>query len=228
MRLVVLFVLLVGTAHAAETYVNGQLHRDFDREVFTSTLEVWSGDKLGSTFLFADFDFATTGETQSYFEVSRHFELTRLKKLGQVNATVQYNDGVTPADGYAGKLIPRTVLGGLALTELKRGKAVFELQALLRQEFASDAGWQLTGVWFVPISKTSLEVLGYVDWNSNEYGNQPPSIQAEPQLQYRIKQVAFGTEWEISRNFAGAFTDDDGYETGKWYLHPTVFVRYDL
>ncbi|MBL0060632.1 MAG: DUF5020 family protein [bacterium] len=228
MRFIVLCLLFSGFAHAAETYVNGQLHRDFNREVFTSTVEVWSGDKLGSTFFFADFDFASAGETQSYFEISRHFELTRIKKIGHLNASVQFNDGVTPADGFGGKLIPRTFLAGLALTELKTGNATFELQALARQEYASDLGWQLTGVWFVPISKSPFEFLGYVDWNSNEYGDQPVSVQAEPQFQYRWKQVAVGTEVEVSRNFAGAYTEDDGYETGKWYVHPTLYLRYDL
>lgn len=218
---------MAGVTHAADTFVNGQFHRDFDRELFTSTLEVWSGDKTGSTFLFADFDFASTGQTQSYFEISRHFELTRLK-IGHLNASIQYNDGVTSFDGFGRKLIPRTVLGGLALTEVKTGGAAFEFQALVRQEFASDLGWQLTAVWFVPIRKSPFEFLGYVDWNSNEYGDQPVSIQAEPQLQYRWTKAAIGSELEISRNFSGAFTKDDGYETGKWYVHPTLYLRYDL
>ncbi len=179
-------LVLVGLAHAGETFVNGQLHRDFNREVFTSTVEIWSGDRLGSSFLFADFDYGTSGQSQSYFEISRHFGLTRIKKA-ELSATIQYNDGVTPSDGTAGKLIPRTVLGGLALTELKAGDATVELQALLRQEFASDMGWQLTAVWFWPLSKTPFEFLGYVDWNSNEYGDQPVSLQAEPQFQYRYQ-----------------------------------------
>lgn len=228
MPLILSLLLIAVSVHAADTYVNGQLHRDINREVFTSTVEVWSGDKLGSTFFFADFDFASNGQSQSYFEASRHFELTRIKKLGHLNASVQFNDGVTPGDGFEGKIIPRTFLAGLALTELRRGNSTFELQALARQEFASDLGWQLTGVWFVPISKSSFEFLGFVDWNSNEYGDQPVSIQAEPQFQYRIKQVAVGTEVEISRNFAGAFTEADGYETGKWYVHPTLYLRFDM
>ncbi len=226
MRLL-LACLLAHSVWAADTYVNGQLHRDFDREAFTSTVEIWSGDKLGSSFLFADFDFAATGQTQSYFEVSRHFRIARTQ-WGHFNVTLQYNDGVTPADGFGSKTIPRTLLGGVALTELKLGATLLEVQALLRQEFAADLGWQLTAVWFTPIKRTPFEFLGYVDWNSNEYGDQPVSIQAEPQFQYRWKQVAVGAECEISRNFAGAYTEADGYETGKWYVHPTVFIRYDL
>ncbi|MCB9367015.1 MAG: DUF5020 family protein [Calditrichaeota bacterium] len=223
----VLCLLIAAAAQAADTYVNGQLHRDFDREVFTSTVEVWSGDKFGSTFFFADFDFGSTGETQSYFEISRHLAFAKLGK-SDLNATLQYNDGVTGVDAVGGKLIPRTVLGGLALTELRAGNAVFEVQALLRQEFASEIGWQFTGVWFWPIPKSSFEFLGYVDWNTNKYQNQPISVQAEPQFQFRKKQIAVGTEWELSRNFAGAYTESDGFEYHKWYWHPTLYLRYDL
>ncbi|NUO18562.1 DUF5020 family protein [bacterium] len=228
MPLILSLLLIAVSVHAADTYVNGQLHRDFNREVFTSTVEVWSGDRIGSTFFFADFDFGSSGQEQSYFEVSRHFELMRPQKLGHLNASVQFNDGVTPSDGYSGKLIPRTLLAGLALTELKSGNAVFELQILARQEFGAKLGWQLTGVWFVPVANSPFEILGYVDWNTNEYGEQPVSIQAEPQFQVRRGHVVFGSEIEISRNFAGAYTDDGGYETGKWYVHPTLYLRYDL
>lgn len=210
-----------------QLFVNGQLHRDFKREVFTSTVEVWNGDKLGSTFFFADFDFGDSGEQGSYFEVARHFVVKRTKSVDW-NISVQFNDGVTPLDGEFGKQIPRTLLGGLALTEVRLGGATLEVQALARQEFAADIGWQLTGVWFWPIRKSNLEFLGYVDWNSNNYGDHPTSLQAEPQLQYRWKQVAIGTEWEISRNFAGAWTPDDGFEYMQWYVLPTVYLRYDL
>ncbi len=227
MRLMALSLLIAAAAHAADTFVNGQLHRDFNREVFTSTVEIWSGDRLGSSFFFADFDFGKTGQTQSYFEVSRHFAFAKIKRT-DLNATIQFNDGVTGFDKTGGKLIPRTVLAGLALTELRIGSAVIELQTLLRQEFASDLGWQLTGVWFLPIKKSRFEFLGYVDWNSNNYGDNPVSVQAEPQFQYRHQHLAFGTEWELSRNFAGAYTEEDGFEYHKWYLHPTLFIRYDL
>lgn len=223
----ILVLFCIGSSFAAETFVNAQLHRDFNREVFTSTTEIWSGDRLGSSFMFADFDFARSGQTQSYFEVSRHFALIRTKKA-EYNLTIQYNDGVTAADATGMKLIPRTVLGGLAVTELRSGDAQIELQALLRQEFASAIGWQLTAVWFWPLRKSRFEFLGSVDWNSNEYLDQPVSVQAEPQIQYRYRQAEFGTEWEISRNFAGAYTEDDGFEYHKWYVHPTLFVRYDL
>lgn len=227
MLALLLCLLCAGSSFAAETFVNAQLHRDFNRELFTSTLEVWSGDRLGSSFFFADFDFAESGQTQSYFEASRHFALVRTKNA-EYNVSLQYNDGVTAFDGSGGKAIPRTVLGGLAVTELKAGSAQIELQALLRQEFASDLGWQLTAVWFWPLKKSPLEFLGSVDWNSNEYHDQPVSLQAEPQFQYRYRSLAVGTEWEVSRNFSGAYTEDDGFEYSKWYVHPTLYLRYDL
>jgi hypothetical protein len=230
MKTLTLLLLFAGIAPADEPtlFVNGQLHRDFNREIFTSTIEIYNLDKLGSTFFFTDFDYDSAGEVQSYFELSRNFLLT-WTKWGGLNASLQYNDGVSALDDLLGqKTIPRTVLLGPVLSNVTIGPMDFELQALYRQEFASDPGWQLTAVWFWYIKDTPLEFLGYVDWNSNEYGDNPTSLQAEPQFQYRYKKLALGTEWEISRNFQGAWTKDDGFEFRKWYLHPTIYLRYDL
>jgi hypothetical protein len=226
-----LFVLIcVGAGFAEEpsVFVNGQLHRDFNREIYTSTVEIFGIDKWGSSFFFADFDFDSAGQTASYFEVSRNVLLKRTK-CGGLNLSLQFNDGVAAFDEAAGqKSIPRTWLAGPTISEIKWGAVQFEVQALFRQEFASDLGWQITTVWFWPVWKTPFEFLGYFDWNSNEYGANPTSFQADPQLQYRYHHAALGTEFEFSRNFQGAYTKEDGFEFRKWYVHPTVFVRYDL
>jgi hypothetical protein len=218
----------ISFAAEASLFVNGQLHRDFDREIYTSTVEIFGLDGWGSTFFFTDFDFDSAGQTVSYFELSRNLLIKRTK-LGGLNLSLQFNDGVAAFDDAAGqKSVPRTWLAGPAIADIKLGPVTCEVQALYRQEFASDPGWQLTTVWFWPIAKTPFEFLGYFDWNSNEYGHNPTSFQAEPQLQYRYKHMAVGSEVEISRNFQGAFTKDDGFEFKKWYVHPTLFLRYDL
>jgi hypothetical protein len=230
MRRIMFLLAVAGMATADEPsiFVNGQLHRDFDREIYTSTVEIFGIDRWGSEFFFADFDFDSAGQTVSYFEISRNL-LLKKTKWGGLNLSLQFNDGVAAFDAAAGqKSIPRAWLAGPAISDIKWGAAQFELQALYRQEFASDPGWQLTTVWFWPIWKTPFEFLGYFDWNSNEYGDNPTSFQAEPQLQYRYKHAALGTEFEISRNFQGAFTKDYGFEFRKWYVHPTLYLRYDL
>jgi hypothetical protein len=227
---VLLFILFLPALLPAQTknvYLNLQLHRDFDRKVFTSTLEAFELDRYGTLFFFTDFDFGATGQRGSYFEISRNH---RCFKVGKANAnlSLQFNDGMLPDDGALGKGIPRTWLAGATVSEISWGTASFEVQALARQEFAADLGWQLTGVWDWPIGKTPIEFLGYIDWNTNETGHQPLSVQTEPQLQLRHDPWAVGTEVEISYNFTGAYTSSKGFSYHTWYVHPTLYLRLNL
>ena len=226
-------LLLPGLLLAQEKslFVNLQLHRDLHRELFTSTVELFELDRFGTTFCFSDNDFGHAGAQGSYLEIARNHALLR-RSWGVLSASLQFNDGVLAGDGMAAdgtpiKQIPRTWLAGASLAEVKWGAATFEAQALWRQEFAAGAGWQLTGVWFYPLPR-GFEFLGYVDWNSNATNDQPTSVQAEPQLQYRRGQWAVGSELEVSRNFTGAFTTAQGFSYRTWYTHPTLYLRVDF
>jgi hypothetical protein len=234
MSRILLFVLLPALAWAQgkNLFVDLQLHRDFHRELFTSTVEIFEQDRLGTVFFFADNDFGGAGAQGSYFEIARNQALLR-RPFGIVNVTLQFNDGVLSGDGLDArgvsvKQIPRTVLGGLSLSDIRIGAAQLEVQALVRQEFAADIGWQLTGVWYYPLPHSRFELLGNVDWNSNATNHQPTSVQTEPQLQYRRGSWAIGSELEISRNFAGAYTANHGFSYGRWYTHPTLYLRVDF
>jgi hypothetical protein len=229
-KLSVLFLLLspvVLFAQNKNVFMNVQFHRDFHREAFTSTVEILELDRRGSTFFFTDFDYYSEGETGSYFEVSRNFAVLRAKPF-VTNFSLQYNDGVLNIDALGGKQIPRTFLYGVALSNILIGPAYFELQGLVRQEFGANLGFQFTGVWSVPIPKTPVTFQGYVDWFNHNYRDQPTVVQAEPQLLVRSHQLAIGTEWEISRNFTGAYTRKQGFSYETWYTHPTLFVRVDF
>ena len=225
--LILLLLPAILWAQDKRVFVNAQLHHDFDREAFTSTIEIFELDKLGTTFFFTDYDFYSTGQAASYFEVARNFAVWRLKPT-TINASIQYNDGVLDVDRVFGKQIPRTALLGVAFSNITLGPAYFELQGLARQEFGADLGWQFTGVWSVPIKRTPLQFLGYVDWFNHNYHDQPSVFQMEPQLIVKSGQWAVGSELEISRNLPAARTKKDGFSYEKWYTHPTVFVRVDF
>jgi hypothetical protein len=229
-KLSALFLLLspvVLFAQNRNLFVNVQLHRDFHREIFTSTIEVLELDRLGTTFLFSDFDYDSAGETGSYFEVARNLAVWKPKRF-TANLSVQYNDGVLSFDALGDKNIPRTILGGIALSHILIGPAYFELQGLARQEFGAKLGFQFTGVWSVAIPKTPVTFQGYVDWFNHYYHDQPTVVQAEPQLLVRSHQWAIGTELEISRNFRGAYTKKQGFSYETWDTHPTIFLRVDF
>lgn len=223
-RLLALFFPALLSAQSSWVSTNTQLHWDFHREITTATIEIFEADRWGTTFFFTDFDFDTAGQSGSYVEISRGLKLLSIGN-SSVNASLQFNDGLLSGDTEFGKGIPRTVLGGISLSELQFGTAIFKIQVLARQEFAADLGWQLTGVWDWKIPKIPVEFLGYVDWNSNETGHQPVSIQTEPQLQIHWNHWALGSEVEISRNFSGAWTKNNGFEYHQWYVHPTIYLR---
>ena len=226
----VLFLLLMPASLLAQDknlFVNAQLHRDFHRECFTSTIEILELDRRGTTFFFTDYDYYSTGETGSYFEVSRNFAMWRPRTF-TTNLSLQYNDGVLNFDALAGKQIPRTVLYGVAFSNILVGHAYFELQGLIRQEFGADLGFQFTGVWNYAIPRTPLVFQGYVDWFNNYYHDQPTVVQSEPQLFVRHGQWAIGSDVEISRNCSGAFTTRHGFKYETWYTHPTMFVRVEF
>ncbi len=226
---VVLFILapLVAFCQSPTLFANLQLHQDFHREVLTATTEIYSTDRLGWLFFFADFDHDSPGATLNYYEVARYFKIYSLTKF-TANATIQYNDGVMSGDVPGLKNIPRAWLGGVALSDFPLGKSSLGLEALARKEFARDLDWQFTAVWFVPIIENRLEFQGVVDWNSHNETGEPNTIQAEPQLQVRRGRLALGSELELSRNFPGAYTEKQGFVYNEWYTHPTIFVRLDL
>lgn len=229
MRLLLVIILFLPSLLFAQNknlFLNGQVHWDFHREIYTSTIEVFNLDPTGTTFFFTDLDFDSAGQVGSYFEISHNFGFINFEK-STGNLSLQYNDGVLSTD-INGKGIPRTLLYGVALSDLRWGTAFFEVQGLIRQEIGEKLGWQFTGIWNWPIKGTPIEFLGYIDWNTQKSGNQPDAIQTEPQILWRWRQFGIGSEVEISRNFSGAYTKKGGFEYHKWYVHPTVFLRVDL
>lgn len=232
-RVIIIGVLLCAAwagAHEKDVFVNYQFHRDFHRETFTSTIEIFQTDRLGSSFFFTDFDFDSAGEVGSYFELARSMTYYR-HRLFALNASLQYNDGVLPFDGLDGKGIPRTWLAGVTCSDVKPlDRMWLEFQVLARQELGADLGWQLTGVWsYAPLKNRPLMFAGFADWNSNETNDQPTSFQAEPQVWYPFWRTwSVGGELEISRNFVGAFTKQQGFEYRHWYTHPTLMLRVDF
>jgi hypothetical protein len=219
---ILLFIPVALWAQTPTASANLQLHWDFDREIATSTVEIFETDHWGGTFFFTDFDFDSLGQTGSYFEVARNHRITRIGKAA-VNISLQYNDGVQSGDVQNGKGIPYAWLLGPVLSDVTWKQIYLEVQLLARKEYSSDPGWQVTGVWDWRVPQTPIEFLGYIDWWSME--GHGTAVQSEPQLQARLGPWAVGSEFEVSRNFSGAWTARRGFRYGTWYLHPTIYLR---
>jgi len=226
MRIAFLIILAATTLALAEEknlFLNAQLHRDFDREITTTTLELFHMDKLGTTFFFTDFDFDEVGQHGSYFEVARNFRVIR-SSGGNLNLSVQYNDGTLDLPE---KVIPGAFLYGLAFDNLHVGPARLEFQTLARKEFAASLSWQLTLVWLAPL-QPYLTFCGYVDVNGDQRHGGRTRVQSEPQLKFLWQQWAIGSEVEVSRNFLPAALEGQRLKENKWYAHPTIFLQYNF
>jgi hypothetical protein len=205
---------------------NLQLHYDFGsadnfgktlkRNYFTSTVEFFKPDTLGSTFMFADFDFAkgNGGISMAYTELSRKFTLH--KKSG-LSLQIEYNDG-SPA------FITPAFLGGFSYP-VKIGRFTVHTSLLYKSyQKAKSPDVQVTLVWNELLFKSKLFFSGFVDvWSQDEFSGSGKEIVflAEPQLWYCVtRHLKLGGELEVSRNF---FVFDDAFK-----FMPTVAARWDF
>jgi len=205
---------------------NLQLHYDFgkakdyttsmNREYFTSTLEFFKPDSLGSTFMFVDVDYnkPNGGASMAYFEIARKFTL--YKRSG-FSLQVEYNDG-TP------DYINKAWLGGFAYP-LKLGSVTINASLLYRANSgAKSADGQITLVWFQPLFKSRMLFKGFMDiWSIDKFSGSGKTavFLTEPQLWFAIaKHLSIGSEIEISHNF---FTFDGDFE-----VMPTIAIKWDF
>ncbi len=235
-------VFLSGGSLAEEAYFSKTelyVHAEVDRQpadtgIWTLTFEHFSEWRYGDNFFFLDLegepDYAAQAETL-YFEFAPRLSLDRVLQtdllspswLGEVYATVQYNDSDRD-------FINRVWLYGLSVDFAGQPHHGFSnLHVLLREEDTQDLSWQVTLAWGQPfrLGGLALGFQGFLDLWENDAG---PVILAEPQLVMPLRQwvgpdhllahAAVGTEIEISKNFFGP---DHG-----WEVNPTLFFRLEF
>jgi len=216
---------------------NLQLHYDFgkDRQFFTSTLEMFRPDSMGSTFWFVDFDFNSPdkprGISLAYWEISRDFYIPgikRLKGLEELSFHLEYNDGVQiekPDSGeVTGYNLISTWLAGLGYP-LKLGKVVIGTMLLYKYpRGATSADFQFTTVWYQPLFKGKLILTGFIDvWSQDKIYESGKEVvfQTEPQFWYALyKNIFFGSEIEISKNFP--------FGPNEWKFQPTLAFKWEF
>ncbi len=204
-----------------------QLHYDMgkDREYFTGTFEIFKPDRLGSTFMFTDFDFnRTDGASLAYFEIARKFNISN-KAIEGLNYHIEYNDGfLITADKPLGVGIPiqRSVLTGIGFP-IKLGGFTLNTSYLYKWIHGSNGfDGQFTMVWFKNFANDKLTFRGFMDFWSDPLGGDKKHKHAvfmtEPQLMYNINSTfSLGSEIEVSKNFV---------PSRKWSVCPTAMVRW--
>jgi len=221
----------------ASAQFNLQQHYDLGRQIQTTTAEIFKVSNNNVTFAFMDINydyrhFDKKGATDIWYELAWYQKLPLLG--GQLNGTIQYNDGIyfLPADSSTlSSDVHSAWLGGISYP-FQVGEYVIPVDLLLRQqEGDNNVTIQMTVVWFIPLNQR-FTLLGNLDFWTNASG--PVwSIQAEPQLLANFGNAGIGLEMEISRSFPGAWTTSKEYSDTSgnprekdWWFIPTLFVKY--
>ncbi len=209
---------------------NLQVHYDFgkDRQMVTTTLEMFKPDKYGSTFFFVDMDYSNdtrnvdNGISLAYWEIARSFKWSETQKL---EPRVEFNSG----DAYFGPINNSWLFGAQYTINNADFSKVLTLQANLKHikdgkindDFTTDnlMGFQLTAVWGLHFMDRKVSFTGFADlWRQDTYfGDKKFVFLTEPQIWYNAcKNFSFGSEIEISSNFV----DED------IIVNPTLAVKY--
>jgi hypothetical protein len=215
---------------------NVQLHYDFgkDLKMFTTTVEMFKPDKLGSTFFFIDMDYGSEasqmdGMNLAYWEIARSFKVS---KKSNFEPRIEYNggfgrgqyqddDGNTIQYNYA---INSAWLAGMQYTwNSKDFSRIFTLAANYKYiKDKNNASFQLTAIWTLNFFKNKFSMTGFADFwredntfadNSTDY-----VFLTEPQFWYNAcKHFSIGSEIEMSVNFA----DNEGF-----MINPTIGAKW--
>jgi len=228
-----ILLLLAGVGLTVSSIAqNIQLHYDLGegRKYFTSTVEMFRPDKLGSTFFFIDMDYNAgdvKGVSLAYWEIARAFTLA--KSAFAFHAEYNGGFGQWKEGNESGVYtINNAWLTGLeyAVNAEDFSKGI-TFQALYKYiQGKNDASFQLTIVWYLNFANNKFSFTGYADfWREDMTFNMdsPQEIktkyifQSEPQIWFNVtEKFAIGSETETSYNFIA----------NKLKFIPTIAVKY--
>lgn len=217
------------------SYTELQIHAEFDRkpaesDIWTAVFEHFSKWKYGDNFFFLDIEGKPDFETEAdllYFEHAARFSFDKIfdrkilpiKYLGDIYATVQYNDSDRD-------FINRAWMYGISIDFAGQPNSGFSnIHFLVREEATQDTAYQLILFARQPFSIGNWNFVfkGHIDYWKDDVKH---GFLTEPQLRlplsnfvgrgHLLSNVEIATEIEISRNL---FSKDNG-----WEVNPTFFI----
>lgn len=244
-KLTILLLAILAFGGNVKAQTNAQLFYDFgsDRKFVTLTLEMFKGDKWGSSYFFVDHDFNYDDHVAgpnlapggSYFEISRALNFWQNTSLAPWSLHVEYNGGITKS--YP---INNAWLFGVEyFMHSADFKNTLTLQAMYKtiKKTDSDVPMQLTAVWGCKdlFGLKGLQFCGFADfwWETHNVDYQEDGscdvaktvFITEPQLWYNIGSLVgcenfnVGTEIELSTNFGS---------TGGFKCRPCLGVKWNF
>jgi len=214
----ILFLSLIFVSASVLKAQNLQLHYDMgkDRKYLTSTVEMFKLDKYGSTYYFVDMDYGVgglKGVNMAYWEIARGLKFWK----SPFELHVEYNGGFGQfkGDAYNGayQINDAWLFGGNYTWNSPDFAKIFTLQAMYKNiRDKNNLSFQITGVWTVQMLKGKMTFDGFADfWREDNVVGPVGDTKdtkfvflTEPQIWYNFtKQLAIGSEIEISSNFKG-------------------------
>ena len=217
-------LLLCGALQAQ----NVQVHYDFgratndklgSRPLWTTTVEMFTPDKWGSTFFFVDMDYKSDGVASAYWEISRELKFWK----GPISAHLEYNGGLP--------FVKNAYLAGPTYSynnaQFTRG---FTLSALYKyiQKANEPNNFQLTATWYLHFADGKCSFMGFADWWREPSAVGDFVFLSEPQFWVNLNRfkgvdekfnLSLGSEVEVSYDFAGR----DGL-----FVIPTLAMKWSF
>lgn len=195
------------------------------RNYFTATFQMFKPDKWGSTFGFVDLDF-----NQSKGNIGlAYMEIYRNIKIGKspIMPHIEFNGGIVRGDNFSGFSIPNAYMLGAAYDHAFGSVFVSTYLTYKYNAFdkvSHDVQW--TAIWNTNLLNNKVTLTGFIDvWTENKdraaaKGGKKVILLTEPQVWYNVdKNLAFGSEIEISNNFYGSYNS-------KLYVFPTIAGKW--
>lgn len=251
------------SAVAAQAQVNVQLHYDMgrhfnsdseaNRQLVTTTVEMFKADALGSTYFFIDMDYygkkkGATGEYDktnhgnigAYWEIGRDFTFAVVDKTNHsFTAHAEYDGGI----GMTGPFQQAVLAGPAWQWHSNDFSKTFTLQALYKHFLPGNgqdayASFQVTPVWGITFAKGLCSFSGFADlwWATtpkNTYAGNPTKkglvFLSEPQFWFNV----FGKNRQNNKLSVGTevelsnnFIWYTGAKNNTFYVNPTLAMKY--
>lgn len=237
MKKLILTAIIAICASAAFAQTNFQFHYDFGNNLYgkelsnrpklTATIENFTPDKWGSTYLFIDANFGGNIMESVYGEISREFRFWE----APVALHIEYNGGLSGGGSYNDAYL----FGGAYNWASSDFSRTFSVQAmykyLARQQVGSHHSWQLTTVWGVHFADGLCSFTGFADlWHDNSVAGNLVFC-SEPQFWVNLNamekvdddfKMSIGAEFEFSNCLVWPATGINN----KFYFIPTLAAKW--
>lgn len=201
--------------------------KDFERNYFTATFEMYKPDKWGSTFGFIDMDF---NKSKGNIGLA-YLEIYRDQKIGKspIMAHVEFNGGIARGQNYSGFSIPNAYLIGPSYATTFFNKLNFSTYIVYKYNAFDKASndFQWTFIYGINLWKDKISLSGFFDlWTENknrgdklDKSGKKVIFITEPQFWYNItSNLSCGSEIEVSNNFLN----------DNFYINPTIALKWNF